>query len=335
MGRGKRSMMNLGTMVKGLASDKIASRLIQHWKHDEGTLKFWRASSNFVYVFEHNQQRYFLRFNSEKERTWEEMKAELDFLNYLKNCGYPCVSTIPTIKKTEIVSEQTSEGTYLAVVFQAANGKMLDENANEQQFEAWGRALAALHSLSKNYSPVGPTRKSWKDVIKKIEGVIKSHPQEHEALEELRNVTELLEGLPTSMETYGLIHYDFQLDNLFYEEESSLFNVIDFDDAMYGWYAIDLVAALDDFLEGDDPFSNDRVQSFLTGYRSVLALDQVIIQQYRTFQRFKNLYTFARLLWSLEDSEMEEAPSWLESVREKFIRVQANLRRGFLSNVNS
>lgn len=52
-------MMKLSNMVRGLASDAVAKSLIQNWEHDEGTLTFWRASSNFVYAFENKQEKYF------------------------------------------------------------------------------------------------------------------------------------------------------------------------------------------------------------------------------------------------------------------------------------
>ncbi|MGG4095815.1 hypothetical protein [Paenibacillus lautus] len=38
-------MMKLTTMVRGLTADKVAHELIRNWEFDEGTLKFWRASS--------------------------------------------------------------------------------------------------------------------------------------------------------------------------------------------------------------------------------------------------------------------------------------------------
>lgn len=74
-------MMKLSNMVKGLASDAVAKSLIQNWEHDEGSLKFWRASSNFVYAFRNNQEIFFLRFSFDQENSIEQMKAELEFMN--------------------------------------------------------------------------------------------------------------------------------------------------------------------------------------------------------------------------------------------------------------
>jgi len=37
--------------------DVVGTRLIKRWKHDEGSLKLWRASSNFIYTFRENDKR--------------------------------------------------------------------------------------------------------------------------------------------------------------------------------------------------------------------------------------------------------------------------------------
>ncbi|WP_244235314.1 hypothetical protein [Paenibacillus lautus] len=86
-------MMKLTTMVRGLAGDKAARELIRNWEFDEGTLKFWRASSNFVYVFNRDGERYFLRFNFEEEHTAQQLTAELEFMQYLLKHEYPCVAS--------------------------------------------------------------------------------------------------------------------------------------------------------------------------------------------------------------------------------------------------
>ena len=54
-----------------------------------------------------------------------------------------------------------------------------------------------------------------------------------------------LESLPLSSSDYGVIHYDFEPDNVFYDEKDGTFSVIDFDDAICCWYALDVVRALD------------------------------------------------------------------------------------------
>lgn len=323
--------MNLGNMVRGLASDAVAQRLVQCWEYDEGTLALWRASTNFVYAFEHKQIQYFLRVSFDQEKSIEQIKAELAFMQYLQLNGLPAVSPIHSISGRLIETLQTPEGTYMAVVFSAANGINLDaDTMTTKQMEEWGKSLASLHFLSKTFEPVSERRASWLDTVQFMENVFQKHPGEQIALQELGRVTNWLQSLPTNKDVFGLIHYDFQLDNIFWEEDKDhRFNIIDFDDALYHWYALDIVTALDDVMDEDNPHSKLLLQSFLNGYRSKMDLDHEVVAQFPQFQRYANLYKFAKIVKSLDYDEIKETPSWFLGLRDKLVRVADELRQGF------
>lgn len=324
-------MMNLGNMVRGLSSDIVAQSLIQFWEYDEGTLEVWRASSNFVYAFEHNQVQYFLRFSFDQDNSIDQIKAELEFLHYLQLNVFPSVTPIPSISGELIETLKTPEGTYIAVVFSAAKGINLgSDTITEKQMEEWGKSLASLHYLSKTFEPVIERRKSWLDTVKFMESVFQKHPREQLALQELRRVTTWLQSIPTGNDVCGLIHYDFELDNIFFEENKDhSFNIIDFDDAIYHWYALDIVTALGDFIDDDNPHSKLLVQSFLNGYRSITVLESEAMAQFPQFQRYANLYKFSKLLRSLDYDEINETPTWFEDLKVKLVSVADELRQSF------
>lgn len=328
---GKLKMMDLGIMLRGVANDAFAQRLLQFWEHDEGTLELWRASSNFVYAFERNQVQYFLRIRFEQENSIKQIKAELEFMQYLQSNGFPTVTPIQSKDKKLIETLTTPEGTYFAVVFNAANGNHLDDDTiTEKQMEEWGKLLASLHCLSKTYEPVCDKRKSWLDTVQFMESVFKKYPGEELALQEFSEITNWLQSLPTDNDVFGLIHYDFQLDNLFFEENNNPhFNVIDFDDAIYHWYALDIVTALDDFIDDEDPQSKSLTHSFLNGYRTKMVLENDLVAQFPQFQRYANLYKYARLLKSLDYGEINEAPPWFNELKEKLVHVADKLRNKF------
>jgi len=323
--------MKLENMVRGLASDTIAQRLIQFWEYDEGTLELWRASSNFVYAFERNRVQYFLRFSFEQDKNIEQLKAELEYMQYLHLNGFPSVTPIKSISGELIETLMTSEGTYIAVVFSAANGINLDSDTiTKKQMEEWGKSLGSLHCLSKKFEP-GPERRiNWLDTVQFMESVFQKHPTELIALEELSRVTTWLHSIPTGNDVYGLIHYDFQLDNIFFKENKNhSFNVIDFDDAIYHWYALDIVTALDDFIDDNNPHSKLLIQSFLNGYRSKMVLEDDVVAQFPQYQRYANLYKFSRLLRSLDYEEINETPPWFDELKVKLVRVTDELRKTF------
>ncbi|WP_268239823.1 phosphotransferase enzyme family protein [Paenibacillus hunanensis] len=110
------------------------------------------------------------------------------------------------------------------------------------------------------------------------------YPDEKEARQGLDMLAKQLRSLPMNSGNYGLIHYDFQLDNVFYKKEHRSFQVIDFDDAMYHWYACDVVTALDDFLNEPIDLNRSEVQAFLNGYRAIATLSDQAIRQFSCFK---------------------------------------------------
>lgn len=51
-------------------------------------------------------------------------------------------------------------------------------------------------------------------------------------------------------------------------------------------------------------------------------------------QRFMKLYQFSKLLWSLEGSDVADAPEWLEDLKIKLACARDRLRQGFAAQPN-
>lgn len=318
-------MMNLRTMVNGLSAHAVAERFMQYWEHDEATLKFWRASSNFVYCFNKGEKRYFLRFTFNQENAREQILAEIDYMQYLSEHGYPCVQAVPSNQGHIVETISTMDGLYVGVVFTNANGSVLElETMANEQFVEWGKSLASLHLLSQTYSPADWKRKQWHEVLDSIDHTLQRYPAERDAKSELDRIRLWLSELSFSENNFGLIHYDFQLDNVHWDEQEHHFHVFDFDDAMYHWFAMDIVTALKDVED-----SNHHTASFLKGYRTLVALNEDVLELFPKFQRFDDIYTFSRLLLSLENSDIENPPTWYEGLKTKLTRICDEKRAGF------
>ncbi|WP_010494643.1 phosphotransferase enzyme family protein [Paenibacillus elgii] len=87
----------------------------------------------------------------------------------------------------------------------------------------------------------------------------------------LKKRVQLMESV--NDKAYGLIHYDFQTDNVFWRKKTGQLSVIDFDDSMYHWFAMDIAAALADQLEDENPEGEAQLQAFVRGYRSVRPME--------------------------------------------------------------
>ncbi|WP_454055090.1 phosphotransferase enzyme family protein [Clostridium sp. Marseille-Q7071] len=320
-------MMQLKKMV--LDTDRTAEEILNNWHHDENTVIFWRASTNFVYRFKYNNKMYFLRFSHEDESSIERITSELDFVLYLNKNSYSVACSVKSINGRYIETVETEIGTCYAVVFEAVKGKNLDiTEMSTEQLEIWGKSLAELHNLSKKYKPKNYIRNSWKDQLEYVKSILEDFPEEKSAVNELQRVYEWLNSMPISNENFGLIHYDFQLDNVFWNDSSSSFNIIDFDDSIYHWYMMDIVRALE-LDELEDGKSKIILKSFLKGYCSVEKIEGEYIELIPKFRRYDNLLSFAILMRSMKDSDFVKDPDWLAKLRPRLIAWCDDYRREF------
>lgn len=321
-------MMKLKNLV--LNTDQIANVILKNWNYDENSINFWRGSANYVYFFTFKSERYWLRFSRKEENSLEQIKAEIEFLLYLKDNNFSAVYPIKSNndKYIEVVEDETE--TYYAVVFNKADGVNLDiEDITEVQFECWGKSLASLHRLSKSFRPKEHVRNSWKQVLEVTSDILYNFPSEKNAKDELKRVEKWLKSLHVTNENYGLIHYDYELDNVFFNKQSRLFQAIDFDSSMYHWYVMDIVCALGDLHELENLKAENGLKHFLKGYRSINGIEEEFLDLFPKFERFDNLISFAKLLRSLQDSNFSSEPEWLKRVRPRLLKKCDEYRKGF------
>lgn len=148
-------------------------------------------------------------------------------------------------------------------------------------------------------------------------------PDETEALTEARLLRDYFSLIPITKNNFGLIHFDFEYDNVFYDQASQSCNVIDFDDAMYHWYAMDFEQALHS-LQDDIPreqFSHKK-QCFLDGYVTEYEITDDIDALMPACRRFAQLYGYVRVLRSAAEKWSNE-PDWLLNLREKLTEYMA------------
>ncbi|WP_246317509.1 GNAT family N-acetyltransferase [Paenibacillus agri] len=96
---------------------------------------------------------------------------------------------------------------------------------------------------------------------------------------------------------------------------------------------MDIVSAIPDLLDEENDDSQRKIEHFLTGYRSIKPLEESFIQSFPLFQRFADLYKYARLLRSVEGMEVHSSPEWAVSLKEKLERARHGLRDRLYSGV--
>ena len=323
-------MMKLTTMIKLVNTinknweSPIANEIASHWEYNKGTVKEKRASANFVFHFTKSGEDYFLRFNPPGERKFEHIKAEIDFLNYLSDNNIPVAKPVKSLSGKYIETVNTSIGTYYAVVFTALHGKQFEiEDLDKSLFYSWGKSLGELHYASMGYNT--KYRLSWKNHIEMVYRILPK--EEILAKRELEFITNWVSKLPKNRTNYGLIHFDYELDNLIWKGND--ISILDFDDCSFYWFVSDIAFALRDLFDNNVDLDNENFTSFMEGYQTKMSIDKEILKDLSFFLRMHNLITFTKLLRTLEDSNPEEDPKWLLSLRKKLNMVVAKYRKGF------
>jgi Ser/Thr protein kinase RdoA (MazF antagonist) len=312
--------------LKYLFNDvNLEEMLLENWEFDIESIdmfKYYRISSNAIYPFKFKDNTQLLRFAPKTEKCKNNIAAELDFITYLRANCYGALESVHSKKGEELVEVQTPWGEYYASVFKRVSGVQINNtDFSDTVVFSHGKALGKLHYLSSQYTPIKNNRWSYNDVFYWIQDILMEFPKERAALMELRLLQVYFSSIPKTKSNFGLIHYDFEYDNVFYDEVSNSCNVIDFDDAMYHWYAMDIEQALDSLLDyiPSEIYKNKR-QCFMDGYLTEYDISVDMLSILPGCRRFANLYGYVRILRSVAE-KWENEPDWLLNLRGKLTKA--------------
>ena len=306
----------------------LAEKILERWGYDEGSVYYFRSSANFIFVFKKDGKRYFLRFNDSYERELNMIKSEIKILLYLGTKSLQVAEPVKSINDEYIEVIETESGIFYAVVFEALQGKQFEIDELEiEQFSNWGAALGQLHSaLTDMPEEYYVGRKSWKDHLKFVEEALPKH--EAPVKYELDKIKNWINTLPITKENFGLIHYDFELDNLRLEDD--VVGMLDFDDCANYWFVADIAFALRD-IEGMD-LKEVYFKKFIEGYSTQIDVNQLLLKDLPWFRRFHNIVLFAKLLRALDVPETVDDPDWLRTLRDKLVKRVNNYRDSLEKN---
>ncbi|WP_313799246.1 phosphotransferase [Cytobacillus sp.] len=302
----------------------LAEMLLGNWEYDKESIdlfKYYRISSNAIYPFQIRNKTQMLRFSPKSEKCQTNILAELEFISYLRSKQYGVLETALSKNGEELIEAQTPWGEYFASVFKRVAGIQLNKtDLSDFIIFNYGKALGKLHQLSSEYKPIKNKRWSFSDVLNWIHNTLIDLPHETSALMETKLLQDYFYSIPITKSNFGLVHYDFEYDNVFYDEASHSCNVIDFDDAMYHWYIMDIVRALDSMQDCiPAEMFQQKKQCFMDGYRTEYELSEDMLSIEPACRRFANLYGYVRVLRSIEE-KWENEPDWLVSLREELIK---------------
>jgi len=310
--------------------NSLAPQLAARWLSDITSCKLYRASANFVYAVETPSRPYFLRFNHESERSAAAISAEVNFIRHLVLQGIQVSRPLASAAGNYIETAQTAKGTFHAVLFEELPGIELTlADMDTNKLVHWGAALGRLHAASHAFEPT--THPWWSDHLRMARREIPAN--EECALKELRAVEERLGKLAVNADSFGLIHFDFELDNLRWQDDQA--GILDFDDCACYWFEADIAFALRDLFQDRASLvntSSDQFRAFTNGYQAVQPLTEEAIERIPLFTRLHNLVTFAKLLRALDGSAEISDPAWAVKLCKRLHNKLEEYRQDFCSN---
>lgn len=325
-------MMKLSTMKKVVDTltkewkSSISDDILENWDHDPDSLVYVRSSANFVFKYKEKGQLRYLRFNSMDERNLAETENEMEILYFLNERDPDIVKPILSKNNRSVEIVKTPIDDYIAVVFEGYDGKMFEvEDLSEDQFYTWGKTLGKLHkTMDQLPQEMVSKRKTWKDHL----GIVRERIPENDHV--LLKAIEAIEKQADSLTAKtGLIHYDFELDNLHWYPNTV--KIFDFDDSAVYWYGADIAYALRDLFNGKIDTNNPHYKRFMSGYASEFEVDENLNQDLHVFMKLHQLYSYPRILRSLDCEIKEDTPDWIKGLTKKLTSYAKSLRASVLN----
>ena len=282
--------------------DNILKFAAEHYGFDKEKLRFVGDNCNTIYAFQKEDNWYILRIGQRPVSFIPQTKAELDWMSYLSENGVNAPLPLLTINGERLVAIQDAEKHYIICVYSAFAGQLgyqhWDKNNpdlwNNNLFYNWGKLTGNMHCLTKDYEPQNNSDVREHFNHREFEDNVKVCPSVNKIAEEL---LEEINSLPKDRDSYGLIHADLHQWNFLIRDGE--IHVFDFDDAYYGWFALDIGITLYHALwwgrkndKGYD-FTGDIIKNFMDGYLSVNKLDDFWIEKIPLFIRYRQICKFS------------------------------------------
>ena len=318
----------------------LAIMLLENWMYDKDALDMlnnFRISGNAIYPYKCNSEICFLRFVPWEAKIENEMNEEIKFIQYLLQKGLNVLEPLVSKQGNYLLNKNTPWGKYLVCAFRRVEGDRLDGfnsdgiDWTDELISGYGKELGKIHKYSSEYKKVSKT--SCFEMIEEMDFFIKTKMKNNEMIsKELKEIKRLLQKKPQNKSNFGLIHGDYELDNVFYDKNTKKYSIIDFGNGIYHWYIMDIEISLNNLQEELPQKEFEKAKTlFINGYKEEYQICEDGNKYLPILRRFENLRKYIGVKESLEET-WDNEPLWMLELREKLNKHIKEVEKNFVNN---
>jgi len=314
--------------VVGSWDSPVADLVAAQWGYPAGTAKWWRSSASHVFVLPEDGQgsRLFLRFVPGAYRGRADVAAVARLMEQLSRGGSAVVRPVAAESGALTVTVPTPIGVMHAMMVEAAPGEGADiAGLTESRARGWGQALAHLH---RDATGLGT---GLGEAFGELRGIAGLFADDTVLVKAARALTGWMGSLLRDANHWGVVHGDFELDNLAWVGDRPV--AYDFDEAVCSWFAADVAYAVRDLADPAGRAAGehrDRLDAFIAGYRSIRPLDDQDLGRLPLFAGLHAAASLVRIARALGEPGRGE-PEWLAGLRGK-LTGKARVHRQLVIN---
>ena len=302
----------------------VADLAAAAWGLPAGAARHRRSSAGHVFVLSHAAVGpAYLRLVPDTARPGGEVLEVARLMRALGRGGLAVVRPVASQAGALVETVATPPGTMHVMVVTAAPGEQIEADAlTPARAGRWGAALARLHRD-------GGVGVRLPGPLPQLPRVAELFAHDSAFAAAAHHIARRVEELARDADRFGLVHGDFELDNLCWDGERA--TAFDFDEAARSWFAADLASAVRDLApvpaRTPRPGEADLFGAFLAGYRQVRALPESELAYLPLFTAAHAACSAVRARSALGDTGHPDDPPWLHALRRKLERHIDHQRR--------
>ena len=177
-------------------SEAVLQEAVQCYGIADDNIRSIGSFDSFIYEYETAGQEYILRISHSLHRDADQIRGEVDWIDYLAQGGVSCSRAVPSQNGQLVEVIEAEESHFTAVAFEKARGRQISNlEMTPELFRSWGRLIGKIHHLSQDYQPANPAwkRLNWTQENKVVETFFP--PSEATALTKFRETVAHVENL--------------------------------------------------------------------------------------------------------------------------------------------